>query len=277
MFIQWPGDIPNIPQRIVSTVPSITELLAYLGLDNETVGITKFCVHPEAWFRSKTRIGGTKNLNIEKIGDLNPDLIFCNKEENVKEQAEALAEKFPVCLTDVQNFEDALAMIELVGMLTGKKAEAEELIKDIRQNFSSIPGQPALSQNPKPETPNPKPQTLLPTAYLIWKDPYMTVGGDTFISDMMEKAGLDNIYKDQKRYPQLTIPELQTQNPKLLLLSSEPYPFKEKHIAELQAALPDTKILLADGEMFSWYGSRMLWAAEYFRDLSQQLLLNKMN
>jgi len=256
MFIQSPGDISHKPQRIISTVPSITELLAYLGLNTETVGITKFCVHPEAWFRSKKRIGGTKNLNIKKISDLSPDLIFCNKEENVKEQIEALAEKFPVCLTDVQNFEDALEMIRLVGNLTGKKAAAEELIRNIGQNFSAR---------------SPEPETLIPTTYLIWKDPYITVGGDTFISDMMDKAGFENIYKDQTRYPEVSTDELVTRNPKLVMLSSEPYPFKEKHIAEIEAVLPEAKVLLADGEMFSWYGSRMLYAAGYFRELRSSI------
>ena len=252
MFIHDPRDIPAVPQRIVSLVPSLTELLYYFNLEKETVGITKFCVHPQEWFRAKTRIGGTKNVNIEKLSALLPDLVLCNKEENTAEEVNTIAEKFPVWLTDIKTFEDALRMIIAIGRLTGKLPAAEKLVSDIQTAFAGIRD----LQDKK-----------LRAAYLIWKDPYMTIGGDTFISDMMEKAGLENIYKDQTRYPLLTVTELQTQNPQLLLLSSEPFPFKEKHIAELQASLPDTKILLADGEMFSWYGSRMLEAAGYFAKL----------
>ncbi len=252
MFISAPADMEHPPQRIVSLVPSLTELLFYLGLDKETIGITKFCVHPEEWFRTKTRIGGTKDVNIQKLASLLPDLVLCNKEENTAEQVNAIAEKFSVWLTDIKTFEDSLRMIIAIGDLTGKTAAAEKLVADIQTAFASIEH---LRQE------------KLRTAYLIWKDPYMTIGGDTFISDMMGKAGLENIYKDQLRYPQLTIAELQALKPELLLLSSEPFPFKEKHIAELQVSLPGTKILLADGEMFSWYGSRMLAAAGYFKGL----------
>ena len=252
MFISATADMEHPPQRIVSLVPSLTELLFYLCLDKETVGITKFCVHPEEWFRTKTRIGGTKNVNIEKLASLLPDLVLCNKEENTAEDVNAIAEKFPVYLTDIKTFDDALQMIIAIGDLTGKNSAAKKLVADIQTAFAGI-------ENLQGEK--------LRTAYLIWKDPYMTIGGDTFISSMMEKAGLENIYKDQTRYPQLTTRELATRHPQLVLLSSEPFPFKEKHITELQGSLPGTKILLADGEMFSWYGSRMSEAAGYFKGL----------
>lgn len=254
MFISA-SNIKTTPQRIISLVPSKTELIAYLGLEKETIGITKFCVHPEEWFRTKTRIGGTKTVDIERVISLNPDLILCNKEENVKEQVEILAEKFPVYMSDVCSYDSALQMISDVGALTGKKSEAEKLTEMIREKFESF--QPQVKK--------------INALYLIWKDPYMTVGGDTFISHMMEKAGFENICKDRKRYPEIHMAELKQLQPQVVLLSSEPYPFKEKHITELQAHLPETKIMLADGEMFSWYGSRMLHAPEYFQKLQQQL------
>ncbi|MEJ7610850.1 MAG: helical backbone metal receptor [Ferruginibacter sp.] len=242
-------------RRIVSLVPSVTELLAYFDLDKETIGITKFCVHPAKWFRNKTRIGGTKDFNIEKIVALRPDLVLCNKEENSREPVEILAATLPVYLSDVSTVEDALNMIRDIGALTGKVPEAHALIEKIITAFGTIsPGSPPIR-----------------TAYLIWKDPYMTAGGDTFISDMMAKAGFENIFENSMRYPTVSLQELAELAPQLVLLSSEPFPFKEKHVAELQIALPGTDLRLADGEMFSWYGSRMALAPDHFLALRRQI------
>jgi ABC-type Fe3+-hydroxamate transport system substrate-binding protein len=258
MFITAAKPQNHFPKRIISLVPSLTELLADIGLANETIGITKFCVHPTAWFQSKTKIGGTKNANLEKIISLQPDLIICNKEENVKEQIELLAEEFPVYLSDVSTYSNALKTLKEIGTITDKVNETDTLIKKIIQAFDDTR---AISSN------------TLSTAYLIWREPYMTVGGDTFISSMMDKAGLDNIFKDEIRYPTLSIADLVALKPQLILLSSEPYPFAAKHIEEMKKFFPSTKIILADGEMFSWYGSRMLYAADYFKSLRQQILL----
>ena len=236
--------------KAISLVPSITETLYSLGLNEEVVGITKFCVHPQDWFRTKERIGGTKNIHIQKIRELQPDLIIANKEENVKEQVEELANDFEVLLTDVNNFEEALQMLRAVGNAVSKGFEADQLIAGIERKFSKI---------------NPAEQKT--AAYLIWENPYMTVGGDTFIHEMMKKAGFENIFADTNRYPETQINELKELKPEYLLLSSEPYPFKQKHSDELQQQLPGTKVILVDGEMFSWYGSRMLLAADYFRRL----------
>ena len=251
MLISSPVTPNHNARRIISLVPSITELIAYFDLDDETLAITKFCVHPEKWYRSKLRIGGTKDFNIEKIMALRPDLVLSNKEENSKDPVEKLAETIPVYLSDVNNVEDALVMIRDIGLLTGKLSEADSLIENITMAFRNIP-------------PGNDP---LRTAYLIWKDPYMTVGGDTFISDMMKKAGFDNVFADAGRYPIVSLPELVASAPELLLLSSEPFPFKEKHVVEFQSLFPYTRVLIADGEMFSWYGSRMALAPAYFTDL----------
>ena len=248
-------ELKQTPKKIVSAVPSQTELLFDLGLDEEIIGITKFCVHPEQWFKAKTRIGGTKQLHLEKIKQLGPDLIIANKEENVREQIEELAKDFPVWISDVNNLNDALKMIDSVGEITNKETAAKQLIKQIKTNFSQL-----QSTN-----------GTLQTGYLIWKGPYMTVGGDTFISDMLAYADFQNIFKQQSRYPEVTIEQLQAAGCQLLLLSSEPFPFKQKHVDELQPLLPDTRIILVDGEMFSWYGSRLLKAPGYFRNLIESL------
>lgn len=243
------------PKRIVSLVPSQTELLYDLGLREEVVGITKFCVHPPEWYKSKDRVGGTKNFHIDRIEALVPDLIIGNKEENVKEGIEALQQKFPVWMSDIHTFEDALKMIEQVSILVGKREEGAKLLKEIKEGFEEI--QNTFSS-----------KRTLNVLYLIWRKPYMAVGRDTFIDEMLTICGFENGAKHLSRYPTLTIEDLQNLSPQLLLLSSEPYPFQEKHIVELQALLPDTQIRLVDGEYFSWYGSRLLKAVPYLKKLT---------
>lgn len=248
-------NISSSPTRIISLVPSQTELLHDLGLEKEVIGITKFCIHPKKWFHQKQRIGGTKNINVEKVIALQPDLIIANKEENTREQIEFLAERFPVWVSDVNNLDEAYAMIKSIGEITGKKEKAENLVKQIQTAFTQL------------QTPS----TKIKTAYLIWKDPYMTAGSDTFIHDLMKRAGFENAFASEYRYPQITVDDLRNAGCQLLLLSSEPYPFKQKHIDELRQRLPHTKIILADGEMFSWHGSRLLRAPAYFQTLHAQI------
>jgi ABC-type Fe3+-hydroxamate transport system substrate-binding protein len=242
--------------RIVSLVPSQTELLFDIGLDEEVIGITKFCVHPNDWFINKTRIGGTKTVDIEKIKALQPDLILANKEENIREQVEALSAICPIYVSDVATLDDALEMIQQVGILVNKELKATEINKKILEAFAGLNAD----------------EYRLSTTYLIWRIPYMTAGGDTYISDMMELCGFENVFVDEVRYPEITIERLQLENCQLLLLSSEPYPFKEQHIKELQLHLPNTRILLADGEMFSWFGSRLLHVPAYFKQLQKQAI-----
>ena len=255
MILLNTASLNYIPKRIISLVPSQTELLYHLGLQSETVGITRFCVHPNTWFHTKARVGGTKTINYDKIHQLKPDLIIANKEENIKEQIEQLALHYPVWLTDVNTFEDALQMISDIGTLTGKNEKALSLNTQIKNAFYD------LSIIKKP----------IKTAYMIWRKPYMTVGGDTFINNMLVKCGFQNIFAHRTRYPEISIEELYIANCQLLLLSSEPYPFKQKHVDELSKQLPSTKIILVDGELFSWYGSRLLKAPEYFKNLINNL------
>lgn len=249
-------DLPQYPpRRIVSLVPSQTELLYDLGLEEFVVGITKFCVHPESWFRSKQRIGGTKNVDIEKVKALQPDLIIANKEENTKEQVEDLMSIAPVWISDVNTLDDAIAMIDTVGVITDTTQKASAIVTQVRSSFEKYD----------------QSNTTIPVCYLIWKDPYMTVGGDTFINDMLSYCGLQNVYQNKSRYPEITMEEVKALDPAIVLLSSEPYPFKEKHVQEIAALLPNAEIMLADGEMFSWYGSRLLYAAGYFEELQKRL------
>lgn len=246
------------PSRIISLVPSQTELLYELGLEKEVVGITKFCVHPDQWFRTKPRIGGTKAVHLDKVIELQPDLVIANKEENVRDQVERIRELVPVWTSDISNLETALEMILGIGELVGKTTEARVLAKEIRDRFMQL---------------RPFAQSLK-TAYLIWKNPYMTVGQDTFIADMLRRCGFDLIWPDFVRYPEISVADLKAAVPDLLLLSTEPYPFKQKDLDELQDFLPATKIRLVEGEYFSWYGSRMKNAPGYFQDLIDELGVN---
>ncbi len=247
----------NYYHRIISLVPSQTELLSGFGIEERVVGITQYCVHPQSWLQTKAIIGGTKKLDIDTIKTLQPDLIIANKEENVKEQVEALAAFCPVYVSQVNDLHSALEMILQVGLLVNAKLQAEALVHQIVLDFDDL--ETHLSK------------MNLPVAYLIWRKPYMAAGGDTFISSMLQKCGFRNVFAAEQRYPTVTIEMLQTTSPNVLLLSSEPYPFQQKHVAELQAHLPNTKILLVDGEMFSWYGSRLLKACHYFTELVKQL------
>lgn len=248
------------PRRIVSLVPSQTELLHALGLENEVVGITKFCVHPAAWFQQKKRVGGTKTVHLDNVAALSPDLIIANKEENVREQVEALAAQFPVWVSDVRDLSGALAMIEHVGVLTGKEAEAQALARKIARQFARH----------RPDATLPRPRA----AYFIWRKPYMVAGGDTFIDAMLEEAGFENIFAAEPRYPEVSPEKLAERSPDVLLLSSEPYPFQAKHLAEFREICPAAQAVVVDGELFSWYGSRLLSAPAYFRDLRENACLD---
>ncbi len=241
-------EISRKPERIISLVPSQTELLFDLGLEERVVGITKFCVHPEEWFRIKTRVGGTKKLHFDVIRELNPDLIIANKEENNREDIEALEKDFPVWVSDVTDLDSALDMIRSVAAITD--SDASQLIDKIETGFAEL--QPLNSSKR--------------VLYLIWKNPFMAAGSGTFITDMLQRSGFENVVS-QTRYPELTEQQIIDLNPEVILLSSEPFPFKEKHIKELQEFLPNTTIKLVDGEMFSWYGSRLKYAPSYFSEL----------
>lgn len=241
--------------KIISTVPSITELLSDLQLDEEVVGITKFCVHPEHWFRNKTRIGGTKNLKLEKIKALDPDLIVANKEENLKDQIEYLEGFSSIYLSDIQSPLDNISLIRDLGKITDRNHIANNLIKKYISALQMLEGQSN--------------QTVL---YLIWKNPWMAAGGDSYIHSILHHMGLNNVLGDRMRYPELNAEEIKNLNPDLIFLSSEPFPFKEKHKQELLKILPKAKIHLVDGEYFSWYGSRLIHMLDYGKSLKDKLL-----
>lgn len=250
--MQRPFGLNQTPLRIVSLVPSQTELLYQLGLDPEVVGQTLFCIHPAHQHQTKPRVGGTKNLNLDKIRSLKPDLIIGNKEENEQSQIEVLMHEFPVWMSDIQNLDDALNMILQIGQLVNKESAATNIHYQIKTSFD------ALVQTEKRGN----------CVYLIWREPYLAAGNNTFINDMLQRCGYKNLATQLPgRYPEISIQWLQEQNVQHVLLSSEPYPFKDKHMDELSKICTQAKIQLVDGELFSWYGSRLMESAKYFKSL----------
>lgn len=239
------------PLRIVSLVPSQTELLHDLGLRKQIAGVTKFCVHPADVRHQATVIGGTKNFDFAKIASCRPDLIIGNQEENYEDGIEQLAAKYPVWMSNISDLSGALRMIKQVGFITSKSHLADPLAAEIAQSFDALDtSSPALS-----------------AAYFIWRNPYMAAATGTFIDDLLRRAGFTNVFANKTRYPEITAEQLAAAAPQRILLSSEPYPFGNKHVAEFQAMCPGAKIDIVDGELFSWYGSRLRQSAAYFSRL----------
>ncbi|RFZ94400.1 cobalamin-binding protein [Mucilaginibacter conchicola] len=250
-------ELPALPQRIISIVPSQTELLFDLGLDERIVGITKFCIHPADKVQQVTKVGGTKQLNMDVIYSLKPDLIIANKEENEQGQIEELMQHYPVWISDIDDLDSALDMINRIGELTGTTEKAISIVKTIKAGFRELKAA----------------ENRLSCAYLIWRKPYMAAGAGTFINDMLQRCGISNLVAAE-RYPVVADEDLQALNPEVLMLSSEPYPFSEKHLEEFKALLPNAKITLVNGELFSWYGSRLLRSPAYFKGLIENFLPN---
>ncbi|MCZ4317983.1 helical backbone metal receptor [Aequorivita viscosa] len=242
----------KIPQRIISLVPSQTELLVDLDLRNRIVGVTKFCVHPENLKDEKTIVGGTKNVNFDKIKLLQPDIIICNKEENTKEMVQDLEKIAPVWISDIENIPDTLAVISAFGEIFKVEMEASKLISKIN---AEVENHREFIQ----------PLSYKKVLYLIWQNPYMAAGRGTFIDCLLQENKLDNIFsKNQPRYPEVKTADFI--NADLILLSTEPYPFKEKDVAVFINKF-NTEVKLVDGEFFSWYGSRLTEAFSYFKTL----------
>lgn len=247
------------PQRIVSLVPSQTELLFDLGVGDRVVGATRFCTRPAEALAGIARVGGTKQISAAKIEAVAPDLLIGNKEENERVQIESLAERWPVWLSDVDTIESALTMIEHIGALVGAEAAAVSLAHEIRTAFGGLPEAGGVR-----------------VAYLIWRRPWMGAAGGTFIDDVLHRCGFVNVLAEQglDRYPEVELDALCELQPDFVFLSSEPFPFSSKHVPEMEAGVPGTKAVLVDGEAFSWFGSRLRPSvdvlAELVRDCSRR-------
>jgi len=250
----------NTPKRIVSLVPSQTETLFELGLEDKIIGITKFCVHPYHLKATKLSVGGTKKVHIEKIRALNPDIIVANKEENTLEIVESLRDICPVWVTDVRSVEDSIQMIADFGEIFNRRTDAKNWIEKTR--FALADFQNFIADKPTRKS-----------AYLIWREPYMAAGKDTFIDALLQLNKFTNIYANREdRYPEVEVRKMRIQgDPDVVFLSSEPYPFKEEHAFEIGRSTHHAKTVFVDGEMFSWHGVRLVRAFEYFKILHNRL------
>jgi ABC-type Fe3+-hydroxamate transport system substrate-binding protein len=252
-------EIKETPKRIVCLVPSITELLVDLGLEEAIVGITKFCVHPAGLINKKTLVGGTKNSKIDVIKLLRPDIILCNKEENTKEIVENCQQIATTHVADIFTIADTLQLIHQYGQIFSCQEKAKEIIRNIQKKNSYFIEFIKTTKEKK-------------VAYFIWKTPWMAAGNNTFINHLLEINNFKNVFKHHNRYPEIDLEEFHKVNDlDLILLSSEPYPFSEKHVLELQNTFKKTPIILVNGEFFSWYGTRLLLAFDYFKKLQNRL------
>jgi ABC-type Fe3+-hydroxamate transport system substrate-binding protein len=260
-MLEYKDQIGNViklakkPVLIISIVPSQSEFLWDIGLREELIGITKFCIHPNEMSMSVEKVGGTKKLNIEKIRALKPDLIIGNKEENDRSDIELLQKEFNVWMSDIYTFEDSFEMMNQLGIILDKGSEAKKIVDELRTSLTEV--KDIFSK-----------QTV---AYFIWNKPYMLAAKNTFINFVLDYLGFTNAFSHLNRYPEVDELTLQKIDPDFCFLSSEPFPFKEEHINELQKTLPNTKIDIVDGEVFSWYGSRLLHLNAYIKDLKKQL------
>jgi ABC-type Fe3+-hydroxamate transport system substrate-binding protein len=200
------------------------------------------------------QVGGTKQFRFEVIDQLRPDLVLGNKEENYREGIERLAAQYPIWISDIYTLADALAMVLKVGELGGAARKAASLAEAIGIAFAGLVPAPPVR-----------------VAYFIWRSPWMVAGSHTFIDSMLKHCGLANVFGHLSRYPAVTESQLREVQPDCLLLSSEPYPFAEKHREELQQLFPRAKVRLVDGEMFSWYGSRLVQSPLYLRTLLNEI------
>lgn len=242
--------IDTLPQRIISLVPSLTELLFDLGLEDRIVGVTKFCIHPAHAQQVATRIGGTKKFNFDQIRELQPDLIIANKEENYKEGIDQLGQKYPVYISDIFDLKDAVRTIQNIGLMTRTEAKSQKLVEKIQQGFEDV-----------------RDKLEGDVLYLIWQDPVMVAASNNFIDFLLKWLGLENVAGHLDRYPDLDEETLKSLSPDYVFLSSEPFPFKEKHLDRYSQLFPDSEVMLVDGEMFSWYGSRLIHSPKYFMSL----------
>lgn len=236
--------------RIVCLVPSITELLCELGLERQLVGRTGFCVHPWETVRRIPKVGGTKNVRLDRVRELAPTHVVVNVDENTRETAAALAEFVPeVVVTHPQAPRDNLGLYRQMGEVFDRAEEAERLCAEFERAYERA----SAAERP--------PRDVL---YLIWRDPWMTVAPQTYIAQTLALFNWRTVpgERGEERYPEVELEDLAGRIDRVLL-SSEPFHFKAEHVAEVEVLVPGTRVSLIDGEMTSWYGSRAIAGLDY--------------
>ncbi len=260
MFVDAVGKshpVAGADARIISLVPSITELLFALGLKNNVVGRTGFCVHPKQALRTVPKLGGTKDVDIDALFALEPTHVIVNIDENERPLYETLLGKVPhVVVTHPNAPEDNLELYRLLGGIFAREAEATRLCAEFDEALRALKATSDTCAR----------QRVL---YLIWREPWMTVSEDTYIAKTLRLVGWECVVTGvPARYPEISEPDIVAARPDLVLLSTEPYPFRAKHAAELERLCPNARVSLIDGEMISWYGNRAIKGLAYLRDFA---------
>lgn len=252
--------------RIVSLCPSLTELVFDLGHGDELVGRTKFCVHPADRVGTVEKVGGTKNPKLERIIELTPDLVLLNEEENRREDAEALrAAGVPCHVSFPHTALDTAAMVRSIAEAIDATREGERIARDIEARHTRVVTS-AADREP------------VSYAYMIWREPWMTVNADTFVSALLGDAGGRNVFATLgDRYPAITAAELAAAAPDVVLLSTEPFPFKPSHADELAGltGLDRHRFEIVDGELLSWHGSRTPAGIDYAEQVIERARANR--
>jgi ABC-type Fe3+-hydroxamate transport system substrate-binding protein len=237
-------------RRIVSLVPSTTELLCALGRADALVGVTVYCVEPRAVVRTKTRVGGEKDPDLAAIRALAPDLVIANVEENRREDVDALrAAGIDVFVTYPRSVVESFAMIRELGAATGAVTAARTLLDELEPLHAAVRARLAGRR-------------ATPCFYPIWREPWMTIGHDTYIHDVLATCGGANVFADRTRYPSIALDEVAARAPEVVLLPDEPFRFRRAHLRDFDAyptmpAVRDQRIVLVDGKRFSWHGPRL--------------------
>jgi len=246
--------IPDQPRRIISLCPSITETLFELGAGKQVAGLTSYCIHPYKKTKKKTKIGGPRNPDIPGILDLDPDLVITSREENRQEDVDILRKKLPVITFDVKSIESSRNMILKLGLITWRLKPAMNYVQKLDKLLHiKAPLHEAYS-----------------VLYLVWKDPWMAAGHGNYICDLMKSQGFINVLPEHsRRYPVIHPAEIV--QPDFIFLSSEPFPFNSEHLEETSIIFGGTKTVLVDGEMFGWYGTRIIRAIPYIRALRKKI------
>ena len=243
--------LPGPPQRIVSLVPSITEILFTLGVGPAVAGCTVYCTQPPDGVATTTRVGGEKNPKLELIRDLGADLVIANIEENLPEHVATLRSwGIPVYVTYPRTVPDGIRLLAELGAVTGAAERGAALARELDALLADVEG---ASRGRRP----------VRVFYPIWRHPYMTIGADTYAHDMLARCGGVSVFADRaSRYPTVTLDEMASAAPEVILLPDEPYRFRRVHVADFEPypdvpAVRDGRIHLMDGKLLTWYGPRI--------------------
>ena len=257
----------NVPAaRIVSLVPSITETLFELGAGGQVAGVTDYCIHPAAAVAQILKVGGTKGFSLDRVVGLEPDLVIANKEENRKPEVEALRRECPVFVTDPRTVEQAMKTVLDLGMLTGRAVEASTMAADCESRLSGV--YPATLARP------------FRTVCFVWRDPWMAVGSDTYVGDLLDTFGFKNIFASEDgRYPQTSLEAVLDRGPEVIMLPDEPFEFGSGDVGEIEAFFAErgapVKIFAMDGTLLTWFGYRTALGVDYLQRTKTSLLAGK--